>query len=200
MTERFSTHLHMAGAIKGFSGDLKFAVRWLARAKGLTLTVDRLLYIRQSARGMGAENAAFSAPEILDLRERVKTVSEFGDFSVIGFTVVGLGEPREVRAGVVGGSYFRVMGLRPVLGRLLDMRDDRRGRCRRGRADLSVLDLSAEERPVRGVGSQRPSPGAEGILQIRALRFQRPLRSSRGAPRRLLRAGFRRERSVVGDG
>ena len=33
--------------------------------------------------------------------------------------MVGLGEPREVRAGVVGGSYFEVMGLRPVLGRLL---------------------------------------------------------------------------------
>src|SRR5262249_44836722 len=42
----------------------------------------------------------------------------------IGFTMVGLGEPREVRAGVVGGSYFEVMGLRPVLGRLLDTRDD----------------------------------------------------------------------------
>ena len=38
--------------------------------------------------------------------------------------MVGLGEPREVRAGVVGGSYFDVMGLHPVLGRLLDMRDD----------------------------------------------------------------------------
>jgi hypothetical protein len=54
----------------------------------------------------------------------VKSVSEFGDFSTIGFTMIGLGEPREVRAGVVGGSYFEVMGLRPVLGRLLDMRDD----------------------------------------------------------------------------
>src|SRR5256885_889322 len=38
--------------------------------------------------------------------------------------MVGLGEPREVRAGVVGGSYFEVMGLRPVLGRLLDAHDD----------------------------------------------------------------------------
>ena len=63
-------------------------------------------------------------PEIQDLRSRVKTLSAFGDFSQIGFTMVGLGEPREVRAGVVGGSYFDVMGLRPVLGRLLDMRDD----------------------------------------------------------------------------
>ena len=38
--------------------------------------------------------------------------------------MVGLGEPRVVRAGVVGGSYFDVMGLRPVRGRLLDATDD----------------------------------------------------------------------------
>src|SRR6202051_4379026 len=85
---------------------------------------DRLIYIRQSARGIGFDNAAFSVPEIQDLRERVKTLSELGDFSTIGFTMIGLGEPREVRAGVVGGSYFEVMGLHPVLGRLLDARDD----------------------------------------------------------------------------
>lgn len=85
---------------------------------------NRLIYIRQSAKGIGADNAAFSIPEIQDLRARVKTLSEFGDFSTIGFTMVGLGEPREVRAGVVSGSYFEVMGLHPVLGRLLDARDD----------------------------------------------------------------------------
>jgi putative ABC transport system permease protein len=85
---------------------------------------NRLIYIRQSARGIGVDNAAFSVPEIQDLRSRVKTLNTFGDFSQIGFTMIGLGEPREVRAGVVGGSYFDVMGLHPVLGRLLDMRDD----------------------------------------------------------------------------
>src|ERR1700730_8305355 len=85
---------------------------------------DRLIYIRQSAKGIGVENANFSVPEMQDLRNSVKTISTFGDFSVIGFTMVGLGDPREVRAGVVGGSYFEVMGLHPILGRLLDMRDD----------------------------------------------------------------------------
>lgn len=85
---------------------------------------DRLIYIRQSAPGIGAEDDSFSVPEIQDLRASVKSVSEFGDFSTIGFTMIGLGEPREVRAGVVGGTYFEVMGLRPVLGRLLDMHDD----------------------------------------------------------------------------
>lgn len=85
---------------------------------------DRLIYIRQSAPGLGMENTTFSVPEIHDLRSRVKAVSAFGDFSTIGFTMIGLGEPREVRAGVVGGSYFEVMGLRPVLGRLLGPGDD----------------------------------------------------------------------------
>jgi predicted permease len=138
-----------------FWRELKFAVRSLARTKGLTMTViltlalgigansamfsvvrgvllrplanrdeDRLIYISQSARGIGAESTAFSVPEIRDLRERVKSLSAIGDFSTMGFTMVGLGEPREIRSGVVGGSYFEVMGLHPVLGRLLDARDD----------------------------------------------------------------------------
>jgi len=135
--------------------DLKFAVRSLLRAKGLTLTVvltlalgiganaaifsvvrgvllrplvnrdaDRLIFIRQSAKGIGIENANFSVPELRDLQSRVKTLSAFGDFSVIEFTMLGLGEPRTVRAGVVGGSYFDVMGLSPVRGRLLNAGDD----------------------------------------------------------------------------
>jgi putative ABC transport system permease protein len=85
---------------------------------------NRLIYIRQSAPGLGIENTTFSVPEIQDLKSGVRTLSAFGDFSTIGFTMVGLGEPREVRAGVVGGSYFEVMGLHPVLGRLLDAHDD----------------------------------------------------------------------------
>src|SRR5579883_1837140 len=138
-----------------FWRDVKYALRSLAGAKGLTIAVvltlalgiganaaiftlvrgvllrplvnrdeNRLIYIRQSARGMGMENATFSVPEIQDLRQRVKSLSAIGDFSTIGFTMIGLGEPREVQAGVVGGTYFEVMGLHPVMGRLLDMRDD----------------------------------------------------------------------------
>jgi predicted permease len=135
--------------------DFRYALRSLARAKGLALTViatlalgiganaaifsvvrgvllrplvnedqDRLIYLRQSAPGIASENTNFSVPELRDLQGRVKSLSEFGDFSVIEFTMVGLGEPRQVRAGVVGGSYFKVMGLKPVLGRLLGPGDD----------------------------------------------------------------------------
>src|ERR1051325_10136745 len=104
------------------AADLRFALRSLWRAKGLTITVvltlalgiganaaifsvvrgvllkplvnrdeDRLVYIPQSAPGIGIENSVFSVPELQDLRERVKTITAFGDFSTIGFTLVGLG-------------------------------------------------------------------------------------------------------------
>jgi putative ABC transport system permease protein len=85
---------------------------------------NRLIYIRQSAPGIGADNAAFSVPELRDIEASVHSVSEFGDFSQMSFTMVGLGEPRGVRGGVVGGTYFDVMGLRPVLGRLIGPQDD----------------------------------------------------------------------------
>ena len=138
-----------------FITDFRFALRSLARVKGLVATVvvtlalgiganaaifsvvrgvllrplvnrdqDRLIYLRQSARGIGVENAKFSIPELRDLQASVRTLTAFGDFSTIDFTMVGLGEPRVVRAGVVGGSYFEVMGLRPERGRLLDATDD----------------------------------------------------------------------------
>jgi predicted permease len=85
---------------------------------------DRLIYIRQSAPGLNQENTVFSVPEIQDLRGRITSVTAFGEFSTMPFTMVGLGEPRVVRAGVVSGDYFDVMGLRPVLGRLIGPSDD----------------------------------------------------------------------------
>jgi len=85
---------------------------------------DRLIYIRQSAPGHNVANTTFSVPEIEDFKARATTIAAFGDFSTIEFTMVGLGEPRVVQSGVVSGSYFDVMGLRPVLGRLINAGDD----------------------------------------------------------------------------
>jgi putative ABC transport system permease protein len=85
---------------------------------------DKLLYLRQSAPGIGQDNAAFSVPEIQDIGSGLKSIKELGTFSEIDFTVVGLGTPREIPAGVVDGHYFEVMGLRPMLGRLLTPADD----------------------------------------------------------------------------
>jgi len=86
---------------------------------------DRLIYIRQSAPIVGHENMTFSVPEYRDLTARISTVAAFSDFSTTDLTMSGLGgEPRVVKAGVVGGSFFEVMGLRPVLGRLIGPGDE----------------------------------------------------------------------------
>ena len=85
---------------------------------------NRLIYIQQSAMGLGVPDTTWSVPEIQDLKAGTHSIAKFGDFSTIGFTMIGLGEPREVQAGVVGGNYFDVMGLRPTLGRLIGPQDD----------------------------------------------------------------------------
>ena len=87
---------------------------------------DRLLYVRQSAPGLKETNTTFSVPEIADIGAGLKSIQELGTFSEIDFTIVGLGTPRSVPAGVVDGHYFEVMGLKPVLGRLLGPEDDGR--------------------------------------------------------------------------
>jgi predicted permease len=85
---------------------------------------ERLIYVQQSAPGLQVDNATFSIPEIADLGAHLKTISKLGTFSTVDFTAQGFGQTREIHAGVVDGNYFEVMGLKPVLGRLLDARDD----------------------------------------------------------------------------
>src|ERR1700753_1842591 len=65
---------------------------------------DRLLYLRPSAPGIGVGNETFSVPEIQDLNQRLKSIQQLGTFSRVDFTLLGLGTPREVPAGVVDGN------------------------------------------------------------------------------------------------
>ena len=85
---------------------------------------NRLIYIQQSEPGLQIDDATFSIPEINDVGAHLKTITALGTFSTIDFTLQGLGETREIHAGVVDGAYFNVMGLHPVLGRLLNANDD----------------------------------------------------------------------------
>ena len=85
---------------------------------------DRLIFLQQSAPGLQVSNATFSIPEISDIGARSRTISKLATFSTVDFSAEGFGAPREIHAGVVDGAYFEVLGLKPVLGRLLDQRDD----------------------------------------------------------------------------
>src|SRR5881628_1762953 len=85
---------------------------------------DRLVYLRQSADGPGAENLNFSVPEVRDLRNGAPSfagIAEYSPWSVIRQTRDGADR---IHVGLVTGNYFEVMGLSPVLGRLTRPSDD----------------------------------------------------------------------------
>ncbi|HYC32910.1 MAG TPA: ABC transporter permease, partial [Gemmatimonadales bacterium] len=85
---------------------------------------EQLLYLRQSAAGAGQENVLFSVPEIADYRAGAPSLAAIAEFSDLSFNLVGAGEPVQVQAGIVTGNFFEVMGLKAVVGRTLDARDD----------------------------------------------------------------------------
>ena len=86
---------------------------------------ERIVYLRQAAPGLGVRNATFSVPEIVDLRAGSKTLSQVADFSTASLPLLDAdGHPTVVNAGVVSGNYFDVMGLRPIVGRLIGAIDD----------------------------------------------------------------------------
>ena len=85
---------------------------------------DRLVYLRQSAKGAGQDNVLFSVPEIIDYRTASKTLGSVAEYSSLTFTMVDGDEPVHVQAGVISGNFFEVMGLGSVLGRLTSEGDD----------------------------------------------------------------------------
>ncbi len=85
---------------------------------------DRLVYLRHSITGPGGENVLFSVPEILDFRNSATTLRGIAEYSGMTYTLQGEHDAVRVQVGLVTGNFFQIMGLSPVLGRLLDEGDD----------------------------------------------------------------------------
>ncbi|MDX1396051.1 MAG: ABC transporter permease, partial [Gemmatimonadota bacterium] len=85
---------------------------------------DRLVYLRHTAPLGGIENALFSVPEIEDYRRGTPSLDAVAEFSAMTFAMLGHETPRRVRAGIVTGNYFDVMGLSASLGRMVGVEDD----------------------------------------------------------------------------
>jgi predicted permease len=85
---------------------------------------SRLVYLRHSATLAGIKNVLFSVPEIEDYRKHSPSLEGVAEFSAMTFNMLGVDEPRRVRAGIVTGNYFEVMGLGAHLGRVISSRED----------------------------------------------------------------------------
>ena len=88
---------------------------------------DRLVYLRQSINGPGGENILFSVPEINDFRDGAQSFSGIAEYSQMTYTLLGETDAVRINVGLVTGNYFQVMGLSPVIGRLLNDGDDGTG-------------------------------------------------------------------------
>jgi predicted permease len=83
---------------------------------------DRLVYLRQSSdRG---DNMNFSVPEVRDFRTGAKSLAQIAEYSPSGIVLRTDREAMRLRAGLVTGNYFEVMGLSPILGRVTRPSDD----------------------------------------------------------------------------
>ena len=132
---------------------------------------DRLVYLRHSMSGPGGENILFSVPEILDFRTGSKSLGGIAEYSQMAFTLQGERDAVRIDVGLVTGNYFQVMGLSPVIGRLLNAEDDGTSappvmvltheywQTRFG-GDSTVIDrdVRVDGRAVKIVGVVQPAP------------------------------------------
>lgn len=88
---------------------------------------DRIVYLENAAKRAGIENMNFSFPEIADYREQVRSLDQIVEFGDWTFNVVGRGEPHRAIAGLVTANFFEVLGMRPLLGRVLQREDRGKG-------------------------------------------------------------------------
>ena len=82
---------------------------------------DRIVYMEQPVRN---GRQPFSFVEVADYRAQSKTIDEFVEYGDWQFSVVGAGEPQLAYGGLVTANYFKVLAIRPLLGRTLAPEDD----------------------------------------------------------------------------
>jgi putative ABC transport system permease protein len=89
---------------------------------------ERLVVLRSHAeRGAADAGGPLSANEAVDYGARSRSFESFAAYRWSNLTVLGAGEPVQVRVAGVGHQLFAVLGVRPALGRTFLPAEDRPG-------------------------------------------------------------------------
>jgi putative ABC transport system permease protein len=85
---------------------------------------EQLVSIRAGFAGTGAKDVPSSQPEYQDYLREVPALQDLAAVYPININFTGLGEPQRIQAAVVSDNYFRLLGVKPVLGRDFTKDDD----------------------------------------------------------------------------
>jgi putative ABC transport system permease protein len=132
---------------------------------------ERLLYLRHSTDVPGGSDMGFSVPEVRDLRAGVASLEGVAEYSPWSMILQEDDGAVRLTTGLVTGNYFGVMGLAPVLGRMIGPSDDGPTADRvmvltndywmtRFGGDPTILgrQLRLDGHPVTVVGVVQPAP------------------------------------------
>jgi len=95
---------------------------------------DRLVRISERNLELGFPSFSVTGPAFLEWQAHSHTVESMAYFLTGNAALTGEGDPEVIRAASVGGDFFEVLGLPPLLGRTLSSDD-----CRAGLENVTVL-------------------------------------------------------------
>jgi putative ABC transport system permease protein len=84
---------------------------------------DQLVVLHQRADKLGFD-MGFSVKEMNDYKQQTASFSQLVEYHSMDFTLFAKNEATRVRTGVVSAGFFRMLGVRPILGRDLRPADD----------------------------------------------------------------------------
>ena len=88
---------------------------------------EQVVVLRQPEARTASEDLGFSPLEVRDYRETSRAFDGLVEYHSMDFTLLGSGDPRRVRAGVVSANFFEVLEVKPRLGRLFRAADETPG-------------------------------------------------------------------------
>jgi predicted permease len=86
---------------------------------------DRLVRVYETSPGF--QTMSVACPNYFDWRDQSRSFSGMAGIRWEDYDVTGGGQPEHLNGKMVSADFFRVMGIRPVLGRDFDPRTDRLG-------------------------------------------------------------------------
>jgi putative ABC transport system permease protein len=86
---------------------------------------EQLISMRAAYSATDAQDIPASQPEYHDYLQGVSALQDLAAVYPISINLTGLGEPQRIQASVVSDNYFRLLGVRPAMGRDFTPDDDR---------------------------------------------------------------------------